>query len=282
MSMSRCKTAVTAAAAAGLVLVGCAAPSALVAGTPVTSKTPMPVTATGVDPDPAPPEFVWPDDIPTRDELRIDVEGFQYGSPPYPGAAVMQDRRVDGACTAGPLVQDKHGRQGFLGAGHCDKGPGAPVYVYSDQSATAETRIGSYRVEDPDLVTIDAAFLALDVPPAADATLLAGRWPVTGVLDDFDAMSVPIGTPICFDGAVSGVRCGESAGVAVGDTGPGWLATSIPVTDGDSGSPLFGVDSDGRAWILGVVTDKDEDTGYAMARRADRALRDLNLTLVTN
>lgn len=232
--------------------------------------------ATAAPAAPVEPPFTWvtPDPMPDR-ELRIDVEGWQYGSPPYPGVHVMQDLGsgdID-SCTAGFLVKGD-GRQGFVTAGHCDTRPGAAVYVYTARASGDWQRVGTYAgTVNDELTAEDHGVLWLDVAPDPDATLIAGTWPVAQVMPQGEVRELPIGTPVCINGARSHVRCGELSGPPLTQ-----ILTTIGVGSGDSGSALFTVDDLGRAHIIGII-ERGGDHGSS-ATYAEPALRDLGVEVV--
>jgi hypothetical protein len=84
---------------------------------------------------------------------------------------------------------------------------------------------------------------------APRAATVAGL-PVAGVMTRDGAMTLKRGTPICFDGATSGLVCSPLNGADI-DT----LMTDGVAKPGDSGAPVFVVDGDtGAATLLGSTT----------------------------
>lgn len=271
--MNAARTVIIALASA-LMLSACGSP---VSGEPVAAETPKAATVTV----PAPPAQQWVhlDEKPVPDsELRLDAAGWQYGARPYPGVQLFQDLgggNIDG-CTAGPLVQDAAGRNGFLTAGHCDVTPGSPVYTYTDPASGARAHLGTYTEADTDpLTTKDSAVVWLDATaaPTPDATMIAGRWPIAGVMPEVDVRQLPMGAPVCIDGAVSHVRCGELV-AAMSE-----ITATIGVEGGDSGSAMFLVDASGHATVIGIVKRHSGSAGVA-ATYAATAMDDHHVKIV--
>jgi hypothetical protein len=175
-------------------------------------------------------------------QLAKDSHGGQFGTAPYPGINVSQDQglNVDTAdCTAGLPVADGHGRHGFLTAGHCDKRPGATVYIF-DASGT-QIAVGSYSgaLQGPQWsLADDTAVLWADTPVASDSDLVAHRFKQGRPLSVSEVRDLPLGTPVCIDGAYSGVVCSALTGHT--DTEIEYGNAGQP---GDSGAMVFVVDA---------------------------------------
>ncbi|WP_052537978.1 trypsin-like peptidase domain-containing protein [Mycobacteroides abscessus] len=201
------------------------------------------------------PEFVWKN-VDGQGHVEFDTgkPATQYGSA-EPGVALLRgfDTGNIQACSIGPAV-----KSGFLTAGHCStRGDSqaprvAGVTQYAETSADGDKDLlgASTPVDGLDVAVIETS----NVSP--DATRIADTWPVAGVLTAPGVQQlVPVGSSVCFSGAVSGVRCGER----VADEG-GQLVYSAPSEHGDSGAPVFVVNEDGRAALIGILNAGD-DTG---------------------
>ncbi|MGV7586362.1 hypothetical protein PJI74_01340 [Mycobacterium kansasii] len=219
---------------------------------PWADVTPSPVGATV-----AAPQFVWQDvtgqgRTAPRDSNPKSLA--QYGSTPVPGIQVQHVEYGEmHVCTVGPAVVSTSGQPGFLTAGHCSTVEGGP------QQWMQPTPDG-----DPTpLATATGSGEAVPVWTAAvpaSATRIADTWDVAGVLTAKGvAQLVPLGSTVCIDGAVSGVRCGKR--VADED---GMVAYAIPTKKGDSGAPVFVVDSaTHRAALIGIHQAGDGTRGGA-------------------
>lgn len=252
---------VCALAAAAAAVSAC---STAVSGTPVsdTPKTPAAGAAVSVSPSGSANRWI---DVTGQGVVIKDSHGGQFGALPYPGITILQ-KQGDGSpknCTLGPAVADKTSqRTGFVGAGHCDDSPGAQTFVFADSAATEPIPVGVYTdaqdAPTPQGYSDSAVIWTKTVDPRA--TLLAGTWPIEGVMSVSDVRKLRTGTPICIDGAKSGVVC--SPLIAVDDD----YVRSVPVSEhGDSGGPVFVVDErTRRATLIGIVSGtengQDEST----------------------
>lgn len=207
--------------------------------TPWPNSTPSPVAAETP---------VW-QDVTGQGKVQFDRGNpkSQYGDP-APGVSLL--RGFDGVkpqlCSIGPAVVG-----GFLTAGHCSTHGDstaprvAGVEQFGETSADGDKVSLGTSTPAPDVV--DAAVIRTSA--AAGVTKIAGTWPVAGVLTPAGVERlVPEGTPVCFDGAASGVVCGER--IVDRD---GLAAFNAVSTDGDSGAPVFAVDSRGRAAVIGIL-----------------------------
>lgn len=174
----------------------------------------------------------------------------RFGLDPLPGVEIIHAKGSDAGdtatCTLGPAVAT-----GYLTAGHCAKGYSADQYLLG--SPTGDPRLlgtATPVVAGP----VDAAMIETS-QVSAGATRIGTVWPVAGVLTAAGVQQlVPLGSFVCFDGAVSGVRCGER----VTDEG-GQLVYSAPSEHGDSGAPVFVVDSTtNRAALIGMLSEGDD------------------------
>ena len=152
-----------------------------------------------------------------------------------------------GSCTLGAGIRAGD-RTGFVTAGHCGNGDGdmvrldsvtgAPLGVLSD----ADTSYDSVAE-----VLSDSAAVWTNTPAPRAATV-AGL-PVAGVMTRDGAMTLKRGTPVCFDGATSGLVCSPLNGAGITS-----FAIDGVAKPGDSGAPVFVVDGDtGAATLLGIA-----------------------------
>lgn len=174
---------------------------------------------------------------------RDAVDKAQFSATPQPGVKVLHDINAAGdmdMCTIGPAVSG-----GYLTAGHCAKAYSPVQYLQTTPTGdphflgTASAPVGP----------VDAAVIRTGAGDA-DATRIAGTWPVAGVLTRAGVQKlVPAGSMICIDGAVSGVRCGKR----MADENQ-MVQFAFEAQHGDSGSPVFVVDpTTQRAALVGVV-----------------------------
>lgn len=161
-------------------------------------------------------------------------------------------------------------RRGFLTAGHC--GPDGTLQSLADS--------GSNTPLAPLSDAVKAGFTDSAVmwgaPVAADATRLAGTWPVAGVLTEAAARQLPVGTEVCFRGAVSGIKCAPTI-----RTGGAFLSIDREALHGDSGSVAFLVDGSTRAATL-VGTVSGINRGNTYITYLDPDLTRLNATALVD
>lgn len=210
---------------------------------------------------------------------QVGNDGVQYGRLPYPGIAIGQ-HQADGRtkdCSLGPQVRSGS-RTGFLTAGHCDRTPGGEVFVFADPDAKQPVLVGV--ISDADVATApspdrDVAILWTDSADPS-ATRIAGRYPVVGVMPTEQVRKLPAGTPICVDGAWSGVHCSDL--ISADEK----IRYEHGTEGGDSGGPVFVVDREGRATLIGIHRGHDPDmptVGEATILAA--ALDHLDVTVLT-
>ncbi|WP_338889729.1 hypothetical protein [Rhodococcus sovatensis] len=96
-------------------------------------------------------------------------------------------------------------------------------------------------------------------PAAADASRIAGRWPVAGIMANADVPNlVQPGDPVCINGARSGVVCSRLI------SADGYNIRTEAVTQGnDSGAPVFVVAPSGSAILIGIHRCVDGNAGMA-------------------
>jgi hypothetical protein len=190
--------------------------------------------------------------------LQLDREGTQFGAPLRPGVQLVQIGPVTTTQCGVALRGERGGLPGVITAGHCDNTAHAPVYAVTgaagDRVPVGEITIsprGERFTTDGD----DFAWVELD--PGAAATgpdIIAGRWPLTGVMPTAQARALPAGTPVCVTAAQAGVRCGTVTG-----TTDDLLVFSLDtpargMADGDSGGLVFAVDQGGNAIAIAMLT----------------------------
>lgn len=194
--------------------------------------------------------FVWENVDGQGHEGERDATQYraQFGLDPLPGVEIIHAKGSDAGdtvpCTLGPAVA-----AGYLTAGHCAQDYSADQYLMG--SPTGDPRLlgtATPVVAGP----VDAAVIETS-RVSAGATQIGGSWPVAGVLTAAGVQQlVPLGSYVCFDGAVSGVRCGAR----LADAGE-MIQFASGAKHGDSGSPVFLVNGDGRAALVGIVTTSD-------------------------
>ncbi|ORA27390.1 hypothetical protein BST13_30500 [Mycobacterium aquaticum] len=226
---------------------------------------------------------------PWTGKVNENKAGDQFGGTPVPGITIAQanGESSPSRCTLGAAVRTAEGAPAFITAGHCDERPGNQLWLYpsADISGVDTVHLPKPYTDvtdtdgkpDPDTgVVNDSALVPLSgLNPAA--TVIASRYRIAGMLTATAAKELAPKTPICFDGAVSGVRCG----VVTGDTGgvlgfsrePGAPAPFI--SPGDSGAPVFVLDSQGRAALVGLLSERVGE-GIGWASYLDSALSKMN------
>lgn len=194
---------------------------------------------------------------------RSPRDNARWAPAPEPGALVST---ADYGCTLGPAIS-RLGQAGFLTAEHCVKG-GAMQYARVNAAAVNPLALGP--AVEGNAVT-DSAVIWTET--AADDVRVAGTWPVRGLLSVDQVRALPAGATVCFNGAVSGVRCGGKL------TGGLTFTTDAAAQQGDSGSESFVVDERGDAWIVGIVSNSP--AGKSLMRSVADILDHLHAEIVT-
>lgn len=212
---------------------------------------------------------------------RDDVDNAQFSATPAPGATLLAWGVSDkgSMCTLGVPVTVA-GRPAFVTAGHCETQPAGGA-----QQLVAEATRGGRLVDlgplgrvkdekdDPgaDGILEDASLVstAASAPPR-----IAGTWPIVGSMSIDETRRLPLGTPICVDGAKSGVRCSALIS-APGDR----IRFSAITVEGDSGAPVFVVAA-GEATVIGIHKGLD-DLAASTATFVEPALARMGATLLT-
>lgn len=175
----------------------------------------------------------------------------QFGLDPVPGIEIVHAKSQTPGdtvpCTLGPAVA-----QGYLTAGHCAKGYSATQYLVGSPTGDLNPLGTAESAQGP----VDAAVIRTS-QVTADATRIAGTWPVAGVLTAKGVRElVPVGSYVCIAGAVSGVKCGTR----LADDNE-LVTYAIPTQEGDSGAPVFVVDTaTHRAALIGIHQAGDGST----------------------
>ncbi|ULP45921.1 S1 family peptidase [Mycolicibacter virginiensis] len=214
---------------------------------------------------------------------RDSLVGTQYSSSPRPGATITHDT-VDGrtvGCTVGPAITAGD-RQGFLTAGHCAMNATGPQQLTGPDGMPAHDLGVAVDAADSDGIPDPATGYADDsaviwTPTGARASILAGTWPVAGTLMASEVRDLPMKTPICFYGAVTGIACGP----LLSATDPGGVHFARTAKGGDSGAAAFVVDADGSAWLIGIMASSDDHRLASTATYLAPALDRLGAEAIT-
>lgn len=196
-------------------------------------------------------------------------KGIQFGGTPVPGIVVAQQvAETRKSCTIGVAVQAVDIGSAFVTAGHCDRAPGGALFLYPEADTTdadAKQLPSTFKKTDthavPDIGTGLVSDSTLLPVPAVDpaATKIANRYPIAGVLTAGAVKRLPTNTPVCLDGAMSGVVCG-----ALTDANDeGLIRFDVASRDGDSGGPVFLLDQQNRAVLIGIHKRGDGTTAAA-------------------
>ncbi|TQC40504.1 MULTISPECIES: hypothetical protein [unclassified Rhodococcus (in: high G+C Gram-positive bacteria)] len=237
--MSR-KTRLGAAAAGIAAAVALSACSTATGGAPVAVQS----SAVAISSSPATEPIRWVNVQDQAPVLPRDTQGMQYGTDAKPGIGfgyrnIGKQSRV---CTLGPAVRSSDGRSGFITAGHCTSGKAStPAYLSQTSDALGpQALMGNVESAVDDDAANDSAITW--APAAADASRIAGRWPVAGIMAKADVPNlVQPGDPVCINGARSGVVCSRLI------SADGYNIRTEAVTQGnDSGAPVFVVAPPGR------------------------------------
>ncbi|WP_074356605.1 hypothetical protein [Mycobacteroides abscessus] len=227
-------------------------------------------------------------------KVNANAAGDQFGGVPTPGIVIAQENGTDPyLCTLGVAVRTTIG-PGFLTAGHCNEHPGNELHLYPSADITGADSItlpSPYTdVSDSDGKPDPATGAATDhaVVPLPKltpyATVIAGNYRVAGVFTTDAAKKLSVDTPICFDGAVSGVRCGVVKGDDNGAlrfaAAPGAPTDTPFISKGDSGAAVFTVDSQKRVALVGLLSSGTKAGDIGWASYLDAALGGVNAKAV--
>lgn len=229
-------------------------------------------------------------------KVNANTSGDQFGGVPTPGIVIAQENGYGAPyrCTLGVAVRTATG-PGFLTAGHCDEHPGNQLWLYPSDDISGNDTVHLPKpyanVADSDGKPDPAAGAASDhaVVPLSTlssyATVIAGNYRVAGVFTTDAAKKLAPNTPVCFDGAVSGLRCGV---VSQADAGGTLMFTSAPgaptgtpfISRGDSGAAVFTVDSQKRVALVGLMSQRTTDGSSGRVSYLDAALNAVNAKAV--
>lgn len=181
---------------------------------------------------------------------------------PAPRATSVQERPQDGGvrpgapiaegdtyCTAGWVLPAADGVPVVITAAHCGAGGSGEVRVRGGNDFAVWA---SAWEPPPDGLGDTAALrMTLGSTPAADAGTVAGH-PIRGMMPTAEVQKLRPGTEVCMLGSVSGVRCGT---LLVAHPTSAVVDVGRVVEPGDSGGPVWVLDRDGNAVIVGVVSE---------------------------
>lgn len=216
---------------------------------------------------------------PWTGKVNANQAGDQYGATPVPGITIAQKQGEASPyrCTIGPAVRTGDAGNAFITAGHCDKTPNSPLFVYPSpdiSGADAQELSGRYTRSEaqqtPDIGTglvSDSALVPVSTV-ASGATKIANRYAIAGVLTAAAVKQLPSGTPVCFDGARSGVQCGALTNA----NDAGVVRFDADGREGDSGGPVFLLDQQNRSVLIGIVKGGLEDGSDTSATYLEPAL----------
>ena len=165
-----------------------------------------------------------------------------------PGAfiALVGEGSASG-CTLGAGIRAGD-RTGFVTAGHCGNGDGDMVRLDSVTGAPLGVLSDAEKSYDS-VAKVGLDYAAVWTNASAPRAATVAGLPVAGVMTRDGAMTLKRGTPICFDGATSGLVCSPLNGADIDS-----FAIDGVGVGGDSGSPVFLVDGDtGAATLLGIT-----------------------------
>lgn len=181
-----------------------------------------------------------------------------------PGARIVgvNMRAVMASCTLGPRLAG----DAIATAGHCGQA-GSPRFLAVDGPEVGQVEQSVDKVPNTgdDHPVLDFAAVKLTVPVSVTPVRLTGR-PVAGVFTKEAIQALRPGTPVCFLGAESGLRCGQ---LIRADSQA--VLVDVPGVNGDSGAPVFVVDGHTQTvTLLGLL--KGPFDGWAGATYLDADL----------
>lgn len=271
---TRTVAALAATVAVTVVLTGCA--PATTAGTAVAPSGAVEASA--------PPERVEAPAVyrdVSRQGERFDThptDPTQWGPAPLPGSLLIPiPNRGQWTATLGPAVTgaEHPAANGWLTAAHVAP-EGSMVGIFTDAGEETDLYLGVL-ADTVDRGAVDRGLIwTYDLPLDTAATRVAG-YPIAGVMTRAAVRDLPPGTPICLAGARAGTVCSPKR---AGD--PAVLLFDNRAGGGDSGAPVFVVDSAGNALLIGLLAGS-ADTAERIARATllEPVLRDLGLRAVT-
>lgn len=267
-------------AAAGVLLAGCGS-TAVEAPIPEPSRDLKAGAVPASSPAPVEEPSRWMDVTGQGVEHERDsVDDAQFASTPQPGVQILHAINARGdlkICTITAEARNAGtGQTGYVTAGHCGIGPyAAEQYIQTTRSGPVEP-LGVVTGAEDDDAGVDSAVIWTDrdMDPAA-ATTIAG-FPIGGLMAEADVRELPIGTPICLDGAISGLVCAD----LVNADDRRRIRLAAAAVEGDSGAPVFVVDRGSRrATVIGILEGGSGLT--STATYMEPALQRLGAQLVT-
>ena len=211
----------------------------------------------------------------------VEVTAADYPQPGITIASQVDETEAQNCTVSWPIVATTDD-PGYLTAGHCMAAKSAPLWMYTAMNKSAREQLPplqSYdRGYDRDGVYHDASvfFLSASQQQGPYGVEIAPGVRLRGVLGVDAVRSLPAGTPMCMNGARSGLTCG-----------PLVRATSVQVrwggsaVHGDSGAPVFVVDERGEAMAVGMLAYGPTDTDNYVTYLAP-VLKRMGLRLVVD
>lgn len=167
-----------------------------------------------------------------------------------PGAAIAEG---DTYCTAGWVLPGADGVPVVITAAHCATGGKGRVRARGGNDFGVWA--AAWAAPPAGLGDTAALRMTLGPQPAADAGTVAGHH-IRGMLASDEVQKLQAGTEVCMLGSVSGARCGA---LVIAHTGAVVVDIGDSVASGDSGGPVWVLDRNGDAVILGVVSQGSGD-----------------------
>lgn len=185
------------------------------------------------------------------------IAHFTAAAEPGPGVSIVQRAGNDESvmCTTGWPVMSTRRDVGYLTAGHCDYGDGAPLWMFTDDTGSGVLPLpplqNAERGSDENGHTYDTAlfFLSPQQQSSGFGTSVAAGVHLRGVISVRQATALAPGTAICMNGSRSGITCGPL--IQASDDGLEWGGAAVK---GDSGAPVFVVNAAGDALAIGTLS----------------------------
>lgn len=187
---------------------------------------------------------------------------LKYRPSPYPhtGVTIFSQKTGDASshsCTVSWPIKDADGDYGFLTAGHC-LNPGddqLSLIDREDQDVPLPRLVGREVYTDSAGLAHDSSWFYLPNHARMDDAMVTPGAHIRGVMTVDEVKALPRGTPMCMVGARSGLSCGPF----LGDHGATfeWGGIAVP---GDSGGPIFVVNSSGDGLAVGMLKSGTTDT----------------------
>ncbi|WP_283616984.1 hypothetical protein [Mycolicibacterium poriferae] len=267
-------------AAAGVLLAGCGS-TAVEAPIPEPSRDLKAGAVPASSPAPVEEPSRWLDVTGQGVERQRDsLDRAQFASTPQPGVQVLHAVNAEGdlkICTITAVVgRGSTGQTGYVTAGHCGIGPYAAEQYIQTSRAGAPELLGVVTGAEDDDAGVDSAVIWTDRDMDPAATSIAG-FPIGGLMAEADVRELPVGTPICLDGAISGLVCAD----LVNGDDHRRIRFAAAAVEGDSGAPVFVVERERRqTTVIGILEGGNGLT--STATYIDAALQRLGARLVTD